>query len=85
VTVSVVACSYRTHVAISHLEESEKTPSPSVFSHGGSGSGVTGNVSKAQQEPNVDFELDIKVDIDSGKCVLHPKDPKPDVEDTTKR
>lgn len=26
------------------------------------------------QEPSVDFELDIKVDIDSGQCVLHPKD-----------
>jgi len=77
----------RTHVAISQLEGSrlEKTPSPSVFSHGGStsgsGAGVSTSVSKAHQEPSVDFELDIKVDIDSGKCVLHPKDPKPEVED----
>lgn len=30
--------------------------------------------SKSIIEPNVDFELDIKVFIDSGKCVLHPKD-----------
>ena len=29
-------------------------------------------------EPNIDFELDIKVFIDSGKCVLHPKDSKED-------
>lgn len=29
-------------------------------------------------EPSVDFELDIKVDIDSGQCVLHPKEPKAD-------
>ena len=27
-------------------------------------------------EPSVDFELDVKVDIDSGRCVLHPKEPK---------
>jgi hypothetical protein len=30
--------------------------------------------SKTVVEPNVDFELDVKVFIDSGKCVLHPKD-----------
>lgn len=27
-----------------------------------------------QQEPNIDFELDVKVFINSGKCVLHTKD-----------
>lgn len=26
------------------------------------------------QEPNIDFELDVKVFINSGKCVLHTKD-----------
>lgn len=26
------------------------------------------------QEPNVDLELDVKVFINSGKCVLHTKD-----------
>ena len=78
---------YRTHIAVNQPQESlsEKTPSPSVFSHGGSGTGVGGSTSKAQQEPSVDFELDIKVDIDSGKCVLHPKDPKPEAEDATRR
>jgi len=77
----------RTHLSLNEVEESrsEKVPSPSVFSHGGSGTGTSSNVSKTQQEPSVDFELDIKVDIDSGKCVLHPKEPKPDAEDTTKR
>lgn len=34
--------------------------------------------SKTTTEPNIDFELDIKVFIDSGKCVLHPKDSKED-------
>lgn len=27
------------------------------------------------QEPNIDFELDVKVYFNSGKCVLHTKDP----------
>jgi hypothetical protein len=36
-----------------------------------------------QVEPSVDFELDVKVDIDSGRCVLHPKEPKDDNNSTT--
>ena len=31
--------------------------------------------SQKPQEPNIDFELDVKVLINSGKCVLHTKDP----------
>ena len=35
------------------------------------------NASVLQQvEPNVDFELDIKVAVSSGQCVLHPKESK---------
>ncbi|KAM4709465.1 bridge-like lipid transfer protein family member 1 [Discoglossus pictus] len=30
------------------------------------------NVANAATERNIDFELDIRVEIDSGKCVLHP-------------
>lgn len=34
-----------------------------------------GNVTHPKQhEPNIDFELDVKVFINSGKCVLHTKD-----------
>lgn len=32
------------------------------------------NSSQNPQEPNIDLELDIKVFINSGKCVLHTKD-----------
>lgn len=32
------------------------------------------NNPQKQQEPNIDFELDIKVLVNSGKCVLHTKD-----------
>lgn len=47
------------------------------------GNYTTGNTSSTQQpiqmtykpqEPNIDFELDVKVLINSGKCVLHTKD-----------
>ncbi|CAH0548963.1 unnamed protein product [Brassicogethes aeneus] len=40
-------------------------------------SGGVGGTSVAQkpQEPNIDLELDVKVFINSGKCVLHTKDP----------
>ncbi|XP_060850802.1 bridge-like lipid transfer protein family member 1 isoform X1 [Rhopalosiphum padi] len=34
---------------------------------------VSGTTQKPQ-EPNIDFELDVKVFINSGKCVLHTKD-----------
>jgi hypothetical protein len=34
---------------------------------------LTGATQKPQ-EPNIDFELDVKVFINSGKCVLHTKD-----------
>lgn len=34
---------------------------------------VSGAIQKPQ-EPNIDFELDVKVFINSGKCVLHTKD-----------
>ena len=30
-------------------------------------------------EPNIDFELDIKLDVDCGKCALHPKDTEAEV------
>lgn len=32
------------------------------------------SASQKPQEPNIDFELDVKVFINSGKCVLHTKD-----------
>ena len=36
-------------------------------------------------EPSIDFELDVKVEIDSGKCVLHPKEPKVEVAESEAR
>lgn len=47
------------------------------------GSGGSSSRSTTAPEPNIDFELDVKVFIDSGKCVLHPKDTKE--EDATKK
>ena len=51
------------------INEQAASSNPSI----GSGSG-----SKSVQEPNIDFELVVKVFIDSGNCVLHPKDSKDD-------
>ena len=50
---------------------------------GGSLHSASGSI--AHVEPSIDFELDIKVGIDSGKCVLHPKEPKTESEAETKR
>ncbi|XP_034153444.1 transmembrane protein KIAA1109 homolog isoform X3 [Esox lucius] len=36
-------------------------------------------------ERNIDFELDVRVEIDSGKCVLHPTTQQPDHEDVSSR
>ncbi|XP_063358209.1 bridge-like lipid transfer protein family member 1 [Cydia amplana] len=41
--------------------------------------GAEGRSGKAKTaEPNIDFELDVKVHINSGKCVLHTKEPSKD-------
>ncbi|KAM9433242.1 bridge-like lipid transfer protein family member 1 isoform 4-T4 [Salvelinus alpinus] len=36
-------------------------------------------------ERNIDFELDVRVEIDSGKCVLHPTTQQPEHEDVSFR
>ncbi|KAL3880212.1 hypothetical protein ACJMK2_032469 [Sinanodonta woodiana] len=41
--------------------------------------------SKTVVEPSIDLELDVKVFIDSGKCVLHPKENKEDEAKRMKR
>lgn len=39
-----------------------------------SNSNVSQLVTQKSPEPNIDLELDVKVFINSGKCVLHTKD-----------
>ena len=39
---------------------------------------ATAATAAAATEPTIDFELDIKVYIDSGQCVLHPNEQKAD-------
>ncbi|XP_062586140.1 bridge-like lipid transfer protein family member 1 isoform X2 [Saccostrea cucullata] len=75
------------------FEDGEKTLSNSVESLDFSskqntltpslGSGGSSSKSNTAPEPNIDFELDVKVFIDNGKCVLHPKEVKE--EDSTKK
>ena len=39
-------------------------------------SGSNSMSGKGIMEPNIDFELDVKVFIDNGKCILYPKEAK---------
>jgi hypothetical protein len=66
-------------VSIYSLEfiSKQNTLTPSMGSGGSSSRSVTA------PEPNIDFELDVKVFIDNGKCVLHPKEAKE--EDSAKK
>ncbi|KAJ0182155.1 hypothetical protein K1T71_002877 [Dendrolimus kikuchii] len=50
-----------------------RKPEHSMISEGGNTEGKQ-NKTKTT-EPNIDFELDVKVHINSGKCVLHTKEP----------
>ncbi|XP_052791422.1 bridge-like lipid transfer protein family member 1 isoform X3 [Mya arenaria] len=52
----------------------ESSPEKNVGKMSISSPSIGSGGSKSVLEPNVDFELDIKVMIDSGKCMLHPKD-----------
>lgn len=57
-------------------EETTELETPNNLGSGG-GAPVGSTGAKAQIVSRVDFELDLKVAIESGKCVLHPKlDPK---------
>ncbi|CAG4943461.1 unnamed protein product [Colias eurytheme] len=59
------------------LDLPRKNTDTSTTSEGASQS--EGKQSKAKTaEPNIDFELDVKVHINSGKCVLHTKEPNKD-------
>lgn len=51
----------------------EKNHKSGNVTPGGGSSGV-GSLKLPPSEPNIDFELDVKVFFNSGKCVLHTKD-----------
>lgn len=53
---------------ISAMFSSTDTPGPSQANESKQSKSKTA-------EPNIDFELDVKVHINSGKCVLHTKEP----------
>lgn len=53
--------------------------------HNLSNPSIGSSSSKSIVEPNIDFELDVKVVIDSGKCILHPKESKDDENKRLKR
>ncbi|XP_050552072.1 transmembrane protein KIAA1109 homolog isoform X4 [Spodoptera frugiperda] len=58
------------------LEGVELRRKPDINVTQSEGLSSEGKASKAKTaEPNIDFELDVKVYINSGKCVLHTKEP----------
>ncbi|XP_041120867.1 transmembrane protein KIAA1109-like isoform X6 [Polyodon spathula] len=52
-----------------------------LISDGWSGTPANKSVVSATIERNIDFQLDIRVEIDSGKCVLHPTTQPPEHDD----
>ncbi|XP_045469148.1 transmembrane protein KIAA1109 isoform X3 [Harmonia axyridis] len=52
----------------------ENNPFDTTHPYSSSNFSSNSGVSQKPQEPNVDLELDVKVFINSGKCVLHTKD-----------
>lgn len=58
---------FSTLLLVEPSEKEQSTMSPSCS--------VPPSTTQKPVEPNIDFELDVKVLINSGKCVLHTKDP----------
>ncbi|KAJ8281426.1 hypothetical protein GJAV_G00067550 [Gymnothorax javanicus] len=54
-----------------------------LFSERWPGTPTSRNVVSATTERNIDFELDVRVEIDSGKCVLHPTTPQAEHDDVS--
>ncbi|XP_041130046.1 transmembrane protein KIAA1109-like isoform X4 [Polyodon spathula] len=52
-----------------------------LFSERWPGTPANKSILSATTERNIDFELDIRVEIDSGKCVLHPTTQQPEHDD----
>ena len=68
------------HVFAHATDKEEERNADGVSSH----SSGSGGSQKQPPEPNIDFELDIKIEVDSGQWVLHPKN-EPDDDGNVKR
>ncbi|KFM73898.1 hypothetical protein X975_01882, partial [Stegodyphus mimosarum] len=64
------------NLKVDSIDSRKKTNEVQKAGHttpGGTSSGVS-SFKQPPSEPNIDFELDVKVFFNSGKCVLHTKD-----------
>lgn len=69
----------------SHKKPSGFSAVSQLFSERWPGTPGSRSFSSPAPEKNIDFELDVRVEIDSGKCVLHPTTPQSEHEDVTMR
>ncbi|XP_072313657.1 bridge-like lipid transfer protein family member 1 [Eucyclogobius newberryi] len=77
--------SYRRPYQTSHRKPSGFASVSQLFSDRWPGTPTNRSFSGTATERNIDFELDVRVEIDSGKCVLHPTTPQTEHEDVSLR
>uniref|UniRef100_A0A672J8A9 Si:ch211-233a24.2 n=1 Tax=Salarias fasciatus TaxID=181472 RepID=A0A672J8A9_SALFA len=73
--------SYRRPFQASHRKSSGFSAVSQLFSERWPSTPANRGFSGPATERNIDFELDVRVEIDSGKCVLHPTTQQPEHED----
>uniref|UniRef100_A0A669E6N1 KIAA1109 n=1 Tax=Oreochromis niloticus TaxID=8128 RepID=A0A669E6N1_ORENI len=77
--------SYRRPVQTSQRKSSGFSAVSQLFSERWPSTPANRSFSGPTTERNIDFELDVRVEIDSGKCVLHPTTQQPEHEDVSLR
>ncbi|XP_034715051.1 transmembrane protein KIAA1109 homolog [Etheostoma cragini] len=77
--------SYRRPFQASHRKPSGFSAVSQLFSERWPSTPANRSFSGPATERNIDFELDVRVEIDSGKCVLHPTTQQPEHEDNPLR
>ncbi|XP_036981123.1 transmembrane protein KIAA1109 homolog isoform X1 [Acanthopagrus latus] len=77
--------SYRRPLQASHRKSSGFSAVSQLFSERWPSTPAGRGFSGPTTERNIDFELDVRVEIDSGKCVLHPTTQQPEHEDISLR
>ncbi|XP_077586910.1 bridge-like lipid transfer protein family member 1 isoform X3 [Stigmatopora nigra] len=76
---------YRRPIQASHRKSSGFSAVSQLFSERWPSSPASRSFGGTTTERNIDFELDVRVEIDSGKCVLHQSTQQPEHEDISFR
>ncbi|XP_069049556.1 bridge-like lipid transfer protein family member 1 isoform X2 [Lepisosteus oculatus] len=72
---------YRRTIQTNRKKSSGFAAVSQLFSERWPGTPANRSIMSSTTERNIDFELDVRVEIDSGKCVLHPTTQQPDHDD----